>query len=293
MVSLLVFHRQQQALLLEGNDLLSGDAVLVKNADRPLSQVISALGPHARLITVPDAEGVRYIHAADVTRVPLPIYSGRGFKAGETAAVVGAGVSTEPAKPTGPFAGAETIALDGNRYPVVGRLGGSSASLLSTTVLVQDSAALARRGGASVYIDAPEAVRRVPELLPNAQVEKVQPGVAQRTSVDFFSPVVFTLGIVVIGLGWMSAGVQWSLSRREHYRFDRLLGRTRLTCLCRLFALPLTLAAAAVLSAYAVSRAVFAVAVPTLHAGAVAAALMVFMAVAVIVPTRWGERNVL
>ena len=133
----------------------------------------------------------------------VPLHDGHALTGRPGEALAGADVAVR----------GDDIVVDGKPYDVVGRLGVRADSLLSDDVIVADPS----RFSASpqrLLLDGPSSVRHYSAEFPGRSVEIVDDGTNRRTNVDAVSPVLVTLGVLVVMLIGVVAGLQagrWEL----------------------------------------------------------------------------------
>lgn len=199
-VSLFLFSRKSETLLLEAGDMFSTKAALADCSwDESLS-LLPDLGSDARVWAVLD-DGTRVFAANDPSEVALPIHDGGGFTGSGDEALVGSEVRTQTDS-----TGARWYFLNTKRYRVVGVLGLSDDSVLSDEVVVWDE----RIGGADVMpvvLDGDDVSSCLEVNAPQVRVSPLGNGsFAQRSSLDSLTPLVLALGRVLEVVLAASAG---------------------------------------------------------------------------------------
>lgn len=214
---------RQQALLLEGSDLHTRDAVLLKSDSSKLPEQMKKLGDDARVFSELDAyENVRVVAANDMTKLPFPVHDGTGFTNSQhREALVGSDIETQQGN------GERYVTLENEQYKVVGVLGTKNGSALQNEIVVKDNELFRRAPARSIVIDGSEAATRYREIDPGAVLEAFDYGVARRTTVDTVTPILLGVGYLLAALSYLFAGWLYGSQHVRQYRVLHILGFSR------------------------------------------------------------------
>ncbi|MBT1631029.1 hypothetical protein [Curtobacterium flaccumfaciens] len=197
-----VFDARRRVIASEGNDLRTGQSAWVTATLDDLERARSAFEPGTKVFVGLDGD-VRAVVVLSGQWTDVPLHDGHALTGRPGEALVGAAVDVR----------GEDITVDGTTYEVVGRLGVRADSLLSDDVIIADSS----RFSASpqrLLLDGPNSVRHYSTRFPGRSVEIIDDGTNRRTNVDAVSPVLVTLGVLVVALIALIAGLQagrWEL----------------------------------------------------------------------------------
>ncbi|MCS5493271.1 hypothetical protein [Curtobacterium flaccumfaciens] len=197
-----VFDARRRVVAAEGNDLRSGQSAWVTATIDELMRARSAFEPGTKVFVGLDGD-VRAVVVLSGQWTDVPLHDGHALTGRPGEALAGANVAGR----------GDDIVVDGKPYDVVGRLGVRADSLLSDDVIVADPS----RFSASpqrLLLDGPSSVRHYSAEFPDRSVEIIDDGTNRRTNVDAVSPVLVTLGALVIMLITVVAGLQagrWEL----------------------------------------------------------------------------------
>jgi hypothetical protein len=148
-------------------------------------------------------DGVRAVAILSGQWTDVPLHDGHALTGRPGEALAGADVAVR----------GDDIVVDGKPYDVVGRLGVRADSLLSEDVVLADPS----RFSASpqrLLLDGPSSARHYSAQFPGRSVEIIDDRTNRRTNVDAVSPVLVTLGVLVVALIALIAGLQagrWEL----------------------------------------------------------------------------------
>jgi len=197
-----VFDARRGVIAPEGNDLRSGQSVWVNATLDELMRARNAFEPGTKVFVRLEGD-VRAVAMLSGRWTDVPLHDGHALTGRPGEALAGADVAVR----------GDDIVVDGKPYDVVGRLGVRADSLLSDDVIVADPS----RFSASpqrLLLDGPSSVRHYSAEFPGRSVEIVDDGTNRRTNVDAVSPVLVTLGVLVVMLIGVVAGLQagrWEL----------------------------------------------------------------------------------
>ncbi|KIQ09903.1 MULTISPECIES: hypothetical protein [Curtobacterium] len=197
-----VFDARRGVIASEGNDLRSGQSVWVNATLDELMRARNAFEPGTKVFVRLEGD-VRAVAMLSGRWTDVPLHDGHALTGRPGEALAGADVAVR----------GDDIVVDGKPYDVVGRLGVRADSLLSDDVIVADPS----RFSASpqrLLLDGPSSVRHYSAEFPGRSVEIVDDGTNRRTNVDAVSPVLVTLGVLVVMLIGVVAGLQagrWEL----------------------------------------------------------------------------------
>jgi len=197
-----VFDARRRVVAAEGNDLRSGQSAWVTATIDELMRARSAFEPGTKVFVELD-DRVRAVAILSGRWTDVPLHDGHALTGRPGEALAGADVAVH----------GDDIAVDGKTYNVVGRLGVRADSLLSDDVIVADPS----RFSASpqrLLLDGPNSGRHYNAQFPGRSVEIIDDGTNRRTNVDAVSPVLVTLGALVVTLIAVVAGLQagrWEL----------------------------------------------------------------------------------
>lgn len=195
------FDAQRRVVAAEGNDLRTGQSVWVTATLDDLVDARSVFEPGTKVFVELD-DHVRAVAIVAGAWLDVPLHSGHALTGAPGEALVGADAAVRRG----------AIAVGGETYDVVGRLGVRAESLLSVEVVVADPS-LFSASPQRLLLDGPDSARHYRAQFPGRGVEVVDDGTNRRTNVDTVSPVVITLGALVTVLITVIAGVQ--AGRRE------------------------------------------------------------------------------
>ncbi|WP_133833393.1 hypothetical protein [Arthrobacter sp. JUb115] len=125
--------------------------------------------------------------------------------------------------------GAEIVIL-GKEYEVAGLLGARDKSLLADEIVIYDPQLFEEPGERRFVVDGPDA-DRITERFENTRA--IESGLSRRTNIDFISPIMNMLTVVLLITGTGILGYlthTWGAARDS---VDRLWGRTRAFLLSR------------------------------------------------------------
>lgn len=218
--ALQVYEVRQQAIMLEGNRLYSTESLFVSGVASTVLAAVAPSSPDARVFTdlTPDGR-VRAVMTAEGDQLSVPLHAGRSFSAaGSAEALVGADV------PVVSRDGRSYVSFAGQEYEAVGYLGLRPESLLSTDVLIDDPRLFSVAQDEPLVVDGRGVREASADALGDLEISSTPPGTSHRTNVDVVSPLLLTLGGVVVITGMAGAGVVASTSVVRHARVARVLG---------------------------------------------------------------------
>jgi hypothetical protein len=197
-----VFDARRRVIGAEGNDLRTGQSAWVTATLDDLERVRTAFEPGTKVF-VELEDGVRAVAILSGQWTDVPLHDGHALTGRPGEALAGADVAVR----------GDDIVVDGKPYDVVGRLGVRADSLLSEDVVLADPS----RFSASpqrLLLDGPSSARHYSAQFPGRSVEIIDDRTNRRTNVDAVSPVLVTLGVLVVALIALIAGLQagrWEL----------------------------------------------------------------------------------
>jgi len=197
-----VFDARRGVIATEGNDLRSGQSAWVTATLDELMRARSAFEPGTKVFVGLDGD-VRAVVVLSGQWTDVPLHDGHALTGRPGEALVGAAVDVRDGD----------ITVGGTTYEVVGRLGVRADSLLSDDVIISDSS----RFSASpqrLLLDGPSSARHYSAQFPGRSVEIIDDSTNRRTNVDTVSPVLVALGVLVVALIALIAGLQagrWEL----------------------------------------------------------------------------------
>lgn len=215
-----VFDARRRVIAVEGNDLRTGQSAWVTATLDELRRARGAFEPGTKVFVGLDG-GVRAVAILSGRWTDVPLHAGHALTGRAGEALVGADVAVS----------GDDIVVDGTTYTVVGRLGVRADSLLSDAVVLADPSQFSA-SPQRLLLDGPDSVRHYTAQFPGRSVEIIDDGTNRRTNVDAVSPVLATLGALVVTLIAVVAGLQagrWEL-RTAAVRFTT--GIRPLTTLC-------------------------------------------------------------
>lgn len=191
-----VFDARRRVIAAEGNDLRTGQSAWVTATLDDLERARSAFEPGTKVFVDLDGD-VRAVAILSGRWTDVPLHDGYALTGRPGEALAGADVAVR----------GDDIVVSGKTYNVVGRLGVRADSLLSDDVVLADPS----RFSASpqrLLLDGPSSVRHYSAEFPGRSVEIIDDGTNRRTNVDAVSPVLVTLGTLVVALIALAAGLQ-------------------------------------------------------------------------------------
>lgn len=197
-----VFDARRRVIAAEGNDLRTGQSAWVTATLDELMRARSAFEPGTKVFVGLDGD-VRAVVVLSGQCTDVPLHDGHALTGRPGEALVGAAVDVRDGD----------ITVGGTTYEVVGRLGVRADSLLSDDVIISDSS----RFSASpqrLLLDGPSSARHYSAQFPGRSVEIIDDSTNRRTNVDTVSPVLVALGVLVVALIALIAGLQagrWEL----------------------------------------------------------------------------------
>ncbi|MBF4592880.1 hypothetical protein ITJ58_03835 [Curtobacterium flaccumfaciens] len=197
-----VFDARRRVIAAEGNDLRTGQSAWVTATLDELMRARSAFEPGTKVFVGLDGD-VRAVVVLSGQWTDVPLHDGHALTGRPGEALVGAAVDVRDGD----------ITVGGTTYEVVGRLGVRADSLLSDDVIISDSS----RFSASpqrLLLDGPSSARHYSAQFPGRSVEIIDDSTNRRTNVDTVSPVLVALGVLVVALIALIAGLQagrWEL----------------------------------------------------------------------------------
>jgi hypothetical protein len=197
-----VFDARRRVIAAEGNDLRTGQSAWVTATLDDLERARSAFEPGTNVFVELD-DRVRAVAMLSGRWTDVPLHDGHALTGRAGEALAGADVTVH----------GDDIVVDGKPYDVVGRLGVRAGSLLSEDVVLADPS----RFSASpqrLLLDGPSSARHYSAQFPGRSVEIIDDSTNRRTNVDAVSPVLVTLGVLVVALIALIAGLQagrWEL----------------------------------------------------------------------------------
>jgi len=214
-----VFQARAQALAAEGRALLSPEAVAVHATVGELMEHRAefAVGTRAfrDLEEVPRARTVVVLNGNWSDVAPS---IGIRFSASDVGrALVGEAVHTEVE------GGVPFVEVAGAQYEVVGRLGLREDSLLAEDILIA-APALFDAAQTRTVLDGPDIGTRAVAVFGRDRIEPVAGGANRRTTVDFVTPIVLTLGFAVATMASAVAAVSAARHEGDRARIRRLVG---------------------------------------------------------------------
>ncbi|WIB34063.1 hypothetical protein [Curtobacterium sp. MCSS17_005] len=196
------FDARRRVIAAEGNDLRSGQSAWVTATIDELMRARSAFEPGTKVFVGLEGD-VRAVVALSGQWTDVPLHDGHALTGRPGEALVGAAVDVRD----------EEITVGATTYEVVGRLGVRADSLLSDDVVLADPTQFSA-SPQRLLLDGPSSVRHYNAEFPGRSVEIIDDGTNRRTNVDAVSPVLVTLGVLVIMLIAVVAGLQagrWEL----------------------------------------------------------------------------------
>ncbi|QSB21930.1 hypothetical protein [Curtobacterium sp. 24E2] len=197
-----VFDARRRVVAAEGNDLRTGQSAWVTATLDDLRRARNAFEPGTKVFVNLD-DDVRAVAVLSGRWTDVPLHDGHALTGRPGEALVGADVAVR----------GDDIAVGGKPYTVVGRLGVRADSLLSDDVVVADPSQFSA-SPQRLLLDGPSSVRHYSAQFPGRSVEIIDDGTNRRTNVDAVSPVLVTLGALVLTLIAVVAGLQagrWEL----------------------------------------------------------------------------------
>ena len=197
-----VFDARRRVIAAEGNDLRTGQSAWVTATLDELERARSAFEPGTKVFVGLDGD-VRAVVVLSGQWTDVPLHDGHALTGRPGEALVGADVAVR----------GDDLVIDGTTYTVVGRLGVRTDSLLSDDVVLADPSQFSA-SPQRLLLDGPSSVRRYNAQFPGRSVEIIDDGTNRRTNVDAVSPVLVTLGALVVALIALIAGLQagrWEL----------------------------------------------------------------------------------
>ena len=197
-----VFDARRGVIASEGNDLRTGQSAWVTATLDDLERARSAFEPGTKVFVELD-DRVRAVAILSGRWTDVPLHDGHALTGRPDEALAGADVAVR----------GDDIVVDGKPYDVVGRLGVRADSLLSDDVIVADPSRFST-SPQRLLLDGPNSVRHYNAQFPGRSVEIIDDGTNRRTNVDAVSPVLVTLGALVVTLIAVVAGLQagrWEL----------------------------------------------------------------------------------
>lgn len=191
-----VFDARRRVIAVEGNDLRSGQSAWVSSTLDELRHARSAFEPGTKVF-VNLEDQVRAVALLSGRWTDVPLHDGHPPTGRPGEALVGADVTVR----------GDDFAVEGKKYTVVGRLGVRADSLLSDDVVLADPSQFSG-SPQRLLLDGPNSVRHYSAQFPGRSVEIIDDGTNRRTNVDAVSPVLVTLGALVVTLIALIAGVQ-------------------------------------------------------------------------------------
>lgn len=214
-----VFQARAQALAAEGRALLSPEAVAVHATVSELMEHRAEFAAGTRafrdLEEVPRARTVVVLNGNWSDVAPS---IGIRFSASDVGrALVGEAVHTEVE------GGVPFVEVAGAQYEVVGRLGLREDSLLAEDILIA-APALFDAAQTRTVLDGPDIGARAVAVFGRDRIEPVAGGANRRTTVDFVTPIVLTLGVAVATMASAVAAVSAARHEGDRARIRRLVG---------------------------------------------------------------------
>lgn len=214
-----VFQARAQALAAEGRALLSPEAVAVHATVSELMEHRAEFAAGTRafrdLEEVPRARTVVVLNGNWSDVAPS---IGIRFSASDVGrALVGEAVHTEVE------GGVPFVEVAGAQYEVVGRLGLREDSLLAEDILIA-APALFDAAQTRTVLDGPDIGTRAVAVFGRDRIEPVAGGANRRTTVDFVTPIVLTLGFAVATMASAVAAVSAARHEGDRARIRRLVG---------------------------------------------------------------------
>lgn len=191
-----VFDARRGVIAVEGNDLRTGQSAWVTSTLDELLHARSAFEPGTKVF-VNLEDQVRAVAILSGRWTDVPLHDGHPPTGRPGEALVGADVTVR----------GDDLAVEGKKYTVVGRLGVRADSLLSDDVVLADPSQFSG-SPQRLLLDGPNSVRHYSAQFPGRSVEIIDDGTNRRTNVDAVSPVLVTLGALVVTLIALIAGVQ-------------------------------------------------------------------------------------
>lgn len=214
-----VFQTRAQALAAEGRALLSPEAVAVHATVSELMEHRAEFAAGTRafrdLEEVPRARTVVVLNGnwSDVA----PSIGIRFSTSDVGRALVGEAVHLEVE------GGVPFVEVAGAQYEVVGRLGLREDSLLAEDILIA-APALFDAARTRTVLDGPDIGTRAVAVFGRDRIEPVAGGANRRTTVDFVTPIVLTLGFAVATMASAVAAVSAARHEGDRARIRRLVG---------------------------------------------------------------------
>ena len=197
-----VFDARRGVIASEGNDLRSGQSVWVNATLDELMRARNAFEPGTKVFVRLEGD-VRAVAMLSGRWTDVPLHDGHALTGRPGEALAGADVAVR----------GDDIVVDGKPYDVVGRLGVRADSLLSDDVVIADPSRFST-SPQRLLLDGPNSTRHFSAQFPGRSVEIIDDGTNRRTNVDAVSPVLVTLGALVVTLIAVVAGLQagrWEL----------------------------------------------------------------------------------
>ncbi|MCU0151345.1 hypothetical protein [Curtobacterium poinsettiae] len=197
-----VFDARRGVIASEGNDLRCGQSVWVNATLDELMRARNAFEPGTKVFVRLEGD-VRAVAMLSGRWTDVPLHDGHALTGRPGEALAGADVAVR----------GDDIVVDGKPYDVVGRLGVRADSLLSDDVVLADPAQFSA-SPQRLLLDGPSSAHHYSAQFPGRSVEVIDDGTNRRTNVDAVSPVLVTLGVLVVMLIGVVAGLQagrWEL----------------------------------------------------------------------------------
>lgn len=221
-VAMLTYRSAQGALLREANSLYSSSAVTV-TGDAAKALATAQRGGLDVLLFLPiqNDDKTRAVVSARGTLDILPMHEVR-WKVSDARPGALAGANVNPV--TG------RIDVLGTDYQIAGLLGTQDQSLVADDILIYDPAFFTEPTVQRFVIDGTDAAALAGGF---DDARPVAEGISRRTNVDFVSPIMISLSVILLTLGAALVGYlanEWGAARDS---IDRLWGRSRLMVLTR------------------------------------------------------------
>lgn len=221
-LALHLYSFRQQALTLEGNNILSVNSFQVDGIAVDVLGSLSGDASDVRIFKqLTDDGNIRAIMALKYSEVAIPIHAGEQFDRETHTALVGSRVTLKQQ-------GAHLYySFDGQDYKVVGYLGLNADSLLSNDVLINDPNLFSLSTSEPLTVDGEGALKAFMKNNPGQAIPMLQQDSNRRTNIDFVSPMLIIFGACISLLGVVATGILTFRAYEPYLRVRNLLGSTR------------------------------------------------------------------